>query len=285
MINKTYLAIDIGGSSIKWGIFENLIKIDSGSIITNVYKNGTNMIVEDVFPIIESCILKYNLTGICFSSAGVVDVRRGVILACSNTMPNYANTKIKKLVEDKFKITCFVENDSNCNAIFEFEQLKSNYDNVLTLTLGTGIGGSIFINKKLYRGNSYFAGEVGQIKYDNISCDDLFSTRGLVNFVNSHNYTFENGLDIFNEIEKNNNEHIKQLVISHLKKFLNFIYNLKCILDFDCVIIGGGISKSKFWIENLVSLASIQNIKIIASSKGNDANLYGAIQNFETLTK
>lgn len=277
------IAIDVGGTTIKWALYDGFEKLESSSGKTNPQLNGEEMLSTVLFNPISEIVSKHKIDGIAVSTAGVVDINSGTVIKCGQTLPNYKNTNIKKLLEEKFKIEVSVENDSNCNALGELQNIDEKHKNILVLTLGTGVGGCLLLNRNVYRGQNFQAGEVGQMKLDNKLVDFIFSTNGLVNFVNSNGYNFENGLSLFESCETN--EVVAQLVKNHINKFVEFIKNLDWILDFDLVVIGGGISKSKFFTDELKRQALEQQLNIVESKQGNDANFIGALIHFENMIK
>lgn len=277
------IAIDVGGTTIKWALYDGFEKLESSSGKTNPQLSGEEMLSTVLFNPISEIVSKHKIDGIAVSTAGVVDINSGTVIKCGQTLSNYKNTNIKKLLEEKFKIEVSVENDSNCNALGELQNIDEKHKNILVLTLGTGVGGCLLLNRNVYRGQNFQAGEVGQMKLDNKLVDFIFSTNGLVNFVNSNGYNFENGLSLFESCETN--EVVAQLVKTHINKFVEFIKNLDWILDFDLVVIGGGISKSKFFTDELKRQALEQQLNIVESKQGNDANFIGALIHFENMIK
>lgn len=272
------IAIDIGGTTIKWAVYENFQKIHSDYTPTNTKLSGSEMLKQALFKPLHKLIKQYDINGIAISTAGVVNLQTGEIVKCGQTMPNYKNTKIQKLFADEFNLPVSVENDSNCNGLAESMNLHKNHTNALVLTLGTGVGGCIILNQEIYHGNNYQAGEIGQIKINNIPVDNIYSTNGLINFVNNHGYNFNNGLEMFEQTQ--NDENLRKVINEHITNFVNFIENLKWILDFDIVIIGGGISKSTYFINELTNQSKKHNLNITFSEQGNDANFIGALIHF-----
>lgn len=153
--NKKYIGVDIGGTNLRVG----LVKGDK--IVRYVKKNTPKTreeflkcLVDSINEIIDG---EKNVMGIGVGSPG--PLKDGVI----QNPPNLPlkNFNLKKFLKNEFKIRVEVINDANCVAISEakFGCKKKNF---IILTLGTGIGGGVIIDGKLYKGDGY-AGELGHI--------------------------------------------------------------------------------------------------------------------------
>ena len=150
---KEVIAVDIGGTHIRFAIIKN-------NKIFNFIKKETPKNKKDILKELVGYIEKYinkNTKAIGISCAGVI--KNNVITNSPNLPLKIVN--IKKYLQQKFKKRFELENDANCAALAEsrFGIKKKNF---LVMTLGTGIGGGIIINKELYKGKSG-AGEFGEI--------------------------------------------------------------------------------------------------------------------------
>ena len=159
---KNYVCIDVGGTSIKYGVLnEDLMFLDNSEIDTEAHKGGQN-ILDKIINIVKEYKDYYKIEGVCISTAGMVDCNKGEIIYASSLIPNYTGTKIKEIVENIFNIPCEVENDVNCAALAEhFAGGAKGSNTSICLTIGTGIGGAIIINNEIYHGSFGSGGEVG----------------------------------------------------------------------------------------------------------------------------
>ena len=155
---------------------------------------------------------------------------------------------MRKLIQNKFKLPTFLDNDANCFALAEavFGSGR-NYDNIVGITLGTGIGGGIVINKKIYHGRNN-AAELGHmtIKYDgpksrcgNNGCIETHAgARGITSIYNGSNPYSIQKLAL-----KGNKK-----AIETYKEIGNYLgtalANIMYAIDPDIIIIGGKISNS-----------------------------------------
>ncbi len=146
-MNK-YVSIDIGGTAIKYGIIrEDAEIICKRSMKTEAWKGGP-AILQKVVGIVEEMKQEVpgEISGICISTAGMVDTKEGSIFYSAPLIPNYAGTQFKKTLEEMFQVPCEVENDVNCAGLAEKRSGAAKGAKVaLVLTIGTGIGGCIVI--------------------------------------------------------------------------------------------------------------------------------------------
>ncbi|MDO6450387.1 ROK family protein, partial [Oceanobacillus profundus] len=178
---REFIAFDIGGTLIKYSVLK-----ENGSII---YKNevpteadlGGLEVINKVKKIGDELLQSYLIAGICISTAGQVDSKKGEILYASSLIPNYTGMQIKKELETYFQLQVEVENDVNCVGLAESWIGKGkDVKSMFCLTVGTGIGGSYVIDNKLHSGHSYSGGEIGYIPIEGSQFEELASTRTLV---------------------------------------------------------------------------------------------------------
>jgi len=270
------LCFDIGGTSIKYAIIEDE-KIEDIKSMETRKNEFDNHILEDVMNVISS----YNnidVIGIC--TAGVVNSNTGEIVFAGPTIPNYTGTKIKKSIEEKFNIPCFVENDVNCAAYGEYIYSKSTSP-MFCMTVGTGVGGALIIDDKVYSGSSYTACEIGYIPFKDKTLQDYASTTFLVDYVSERLEKKVNGLYIFENAKKGDKLCIE--AINNLVDNLSFgIVNMIYTLNPSKIIIGGGITAQKEYLEPLI-INSVNkklinkkfNTTIELAKLENKAGLYG----------
>lgn len=162
---KKYISIDIGGTAIKYGIICENAEIMMKETMKTEAEKGGSAILEKVFVIVEKLQgrIQEKASGICISTAGMVNTEQGAIFYSAPLIPNYTGMQFKKLLEDKFKIPCEVENDVNCAGLAEYRSGAAKGSHVaLILTIGTGIGGSIIMDGEVYHGFSNSASKSGR---------------------------------------------------------------------------------------------------------------------------
>jgi glucokinase len=166
--DKYAIGVDLGGTSIKLGIVTNTGRlIKKISIRTEAEKGPKKVINNIIFGIKELTEKsKYKIDGIGIGCPGVVTPGKGIVEDPPN-FPRWKKVNIGKIIFQEFKKPVFVDNDANAAAIGELTfGSGKNYKSFIMITLGTGVGGGIVINKKIYHGDFGAAGEIGHISID-----------------------------------------------------------------------------------------------------------------------
>lgn len=292
---RKFICIDIGGTSIKYSVTTEEFEIlSSGEIDTNASKDGGEGVLQKSKNIISNFLKEYSdISGVCMSSAGLVDNKKGeIIYAYEKFIPNYSGMKLKEKIENAFGIRCEVENDVNCAGLCEVNLGAGKGKNpVVCLTIGTGIGGCVVIDGKVLSGFCSSAGEVGYFKLkDGHTFQDLASTTSLVKRVadaKNINISEINGRKIF-EMAKNGDKDCLN-AIDDMAKHLAWGISVICtVVNPEMVILGGGVMaqeeifapKIKSEMEKILIPMLYKNTTITFAKMKNNAGMFGALQNF-----
>ncbi len=281
------LAFDIGGTEIKYAFCdENFNLTECKTIPTNACEGGKR-IIERIVEIIKS---SSGVDRVGISTAGQVDSVKGEIIFATDSIPGYTGTKIKEIIETETGIPTAVENDVNSAAIGEtvFGAAKG-YPNFICLTYGTGIGGAIYLDGKLFTGSSFSAGEFGHIvthaggkscTCGGSGCYEAYaSTRALTDAVKEKTGKPMNGRDIFENFE---NPEIRSIIDEWIDEIVIGLKGLVYIFNPPVIIAGGGIMSQKYIIDEINKrlqaelMSSYGNVKVLKALMGNDANKIGA---------
>jgi glucokinase len=167
MSNEKVIGVDLGATNMRAAIVkEDLISEIKSKRINS---SGTEQeVLDDVFEVLDS-IVDSSVTAIGIGVPSVVDIDSGIVYDVQY-IPSWKEVPLKKLMEQRYNIPVLVNNDANCFALGEYYFGKGKgSDSLIGLTLGTGVGAGIIINKKLYAGPNCGAGEFGMVEYlDNI---------------------------------------------------------------------------------------------------------------------
>lgn len=165
-MEKTAIGVDIGGTKVKLGVVSKTGKLINRSVIENTPRSPVECmkrIVSAVSSLLRTVDGRHkNISGIGVAVAGDIDCRNGVVRFSPNL--GWRNVEIRRYFKGHFKTDVFVENDANAAAwgIYCVE-LKRKLKNVVCITLGTGVGGGLVIDGRLYRGSTGSAGEIGHV--------------------------------------------------------------------------------------------------------------------------
>lgn len=288
---KKYVSIDIGGTAIKYGVINSEGQIvEKEQMPTEAWRGGPE-ILNKVIGIVETYKKIYTVSGICISTAGMVDVEKGEIFYAAPLIPNYAGTKFKQVLEEKFQIPCEVENDVNCAGLAESVSGVAKQSKVtLCLTVGTGIGGCIIIQGKIFRGYSNSACEVGYMNMGDSDFQTLGATSVLTKKVAERKKEPQerwNGYRIFEHAKKGDAvccQAIDEMVDILGKGIANICY----VLNPEIIVLGGGIMAQQEFLKEKIEqsvkrylVPSIaENTKIAFAKHKNDAGMLGAFYHF-----
>lgn len=160
-----YIGIDIGGTGVKVGIVSEEGKIlTKASVDTNV-KAGYKGMVSDIAELINKVtadekISMDDVKSIGIGCPGSIDDRNGVVIYSNNL--DFVNVPLCDELKNYFDKPIYINNDANCAALGEFFALNDDtVEDFVAITLGTGVGGGVIINRKLYTGFNSVAGELG----------------------------------------------------------------------------------------------------------------------------
>ena len=292
-----YICIDIGGTSIKYGVLSEKGEIFIDGTVSTKVTEKENFILSDVKKLIRNILdecRNYEIKGICVSTAGVVNPEKGEIAYAGPTIPKYTGTKIKEELEKEFSISCEVENDVNCAGLGEYwKGAGKGSKSMVCLTIGTGIGGSVILDGKLLNGIGYTAGEIGYMDVNGSYIQNIASSKYLVEKVQKEKEEKEGitdaitGIDIF-ELAKKGDEiciaGINEIISNLAVGVRNIIY----LLNPEVIVIGGGITAQKEYLEEKIRKEvndgmisdMFRKTRIELAQQGNQAGLLGALYNF-----
>ena len=166
---KNRIGIDVGGTNVKIALVNEKGQIIySNSVPTRAemgYEYTVNNIKQAIYDLMKETKLEpKNIEGIGFGFPGQVDYKAGIVRNAPN-IPGWVEVPIAKLIEDEFHIPTRVDNDVRCAALGELNYgAGKGCENLICITVGTGIGSGLIVNGKLVRGASNAAGEIGHIK-------------------------------------------------------------------------------------------------------------------------
>ncbi|MGG7059314.1 ROK family protein [Clostridium nigeriense] len=289
---KSYVSIDIGGTAIKYGVIaEDGTILIKDKMDTEAYKGGPE-ILNKVFRIVENYLEKYKLVGICISTAGMVDTEKGEIFYSAPLIPRYTGTKFKEELERRFSIPCEVENDVNCAGLAErISGAATDSKVTLCLTIGTGIGGCILIDRNIFHGFSNSACEVGYMHMFDSDFQTLGATSILTKKVAVRKQDSEeiwDGYHIFEEAKKGDD--ICITAIDEMVEIIGVgIANICYVINPEVVVLGGGIMAQDIYLKPKIEkamkkylLPSIaERTRLEFAKHKNDAGMLGAFYNFK----
>ena len=165
---RPVLAIDIGGTKIAMAIISEQGNVIARQSQPTLSSQGPQAVIERLFSgidqlLTETRLLPPKLNAISLATAGVIDIRKNLVTKSPN-LPGWHNVPLRSLIADKYKLPTYLLNDADAAALGEHHFRAGRRPNTLILlTLGTGIGGGIIIDGKLYLGSTGSAAEIGHM--------------------------------------------------------------------------------------------------------------------------
>ncbi|XOU94237.1 MAG: ROK family protein [Candidatus Kerfeldbacteria bacterium] len=287
---KYILGIDIGGTKIQTGLVNTNLKVIQGK--QSVMKRNTkSQALNSIFNSIEDYNPK-DIKAIGISITGLVDSKKGIAIKSPNLPKGFFNVPLTKLISKKFKKPTFIENDGNCIALAEaIVGEGKNNKIVFSLTLGTGIGSGLIINKKLYTGSknifefghTFISNEKQKCNCGQYGHFESFVTgdgiqRTYKKLTNKNKTSYE----IIKEAKLNKSSAKKAVVLTSHYLTLG-LANIINSYNPDIIVLGGGLAKlnvlTKPAIKNIYSHLSspeYKKTKVKVSKLGYDAGVLGA---------
>ncbi len=292
---KYAIGVDLGGTFIKAGIVDSNGKLYKQTKIDSCADVSPKKVIAQIEKVIYQLENNFNkkISGIGIGSPGVV--QDGKV----KYPPNFKNWKIvdlKNEIKKKFKAAVEVDNDANCAGLAE---LKFGYGkkikNFIFLTLGTGIGGAVVINDKIYKGEQCGAGEFGWMSINFNGPDGLGGNPGAVEVYIGRNYFLEGEKKEIRKLGKNIDfEQIAELAEKKNKTALGLfdkygfylgaaITNYFNLMDVRTCIVTGGIANAyPYFIKSCTetiherALKTIKDNFKVLRSKIKNAGVLGA---------
>lgn len=279
---------DIGGSFVKYGLWDGELRQTSKFPTPASYEEmqaELTKVVKSFGPEIE---------GVAFSAPGAVNVAERRIDGIS-AVPYIHHRPIFDELAESFGLPVTIENDANCAGIAEVQiGAGRKAENAVFVVIGTGVGGAIFIDRKLYKASHLFGGEFGLMKPRGEKTLSQLGTA--VKAAERYSQIKDEEIDgqaLFALQEAG--DAVADLIVKELYDQIALgLYNIQVSIDPDTVILGGGISARPELAEEL----STRLYKLLAEEGvaeimptvttcefQNDANLLGAALNFEILNQ
>jgi glucokinase len=187
---KPVVAVDMGGTKIAAGLVARSGDVTHRERALTMAVEGPGPVMQRLFAVIDTVLKQAKMrpadtSGICLAVASPIDMNAGVITNPPN-LPGWDSVPLRGIVEEKYGINAFLINDAKAAALGEHEfGACKGVDNLICVTLGTGIGGGIITGGRLYLGQSGAAGEIGHMTVDingprcvcgNVGCWELFAS-------------------------------------------------------------------------------------------------------------
>jgi glucokinase len=287
------IGIDLGGTNVRVGLVDEKGKIlDIIQEPTEADKGHINTI-NKMKQMIERLIEGKKVKGIGIGAPGPLDFKKGIILSPPN-LPGWDEIPLVKIFEEHFKVDVYLNNDANVAGLAEVIAGSGvGYESVYYMTVSTGIGGALIINKQLFNGANGYAGEIGNMivepngyKHNNLnpgSFEGLASGTSIGRRANEGFGIVGGAKQVFILAEQGNQE--AQSVIDETVQYLAMgIANITHVVNPELFVVGGGVMESKKFIltplrekvKEYVYPQLASSIKIVPAALDGQAGVIGA---------
>ena len=277
------LAIDIGGTMIKYG----LVSSDGEILSTNKIETEAEKGLENILNKIDNIFKRYkenNPVGIAVSGTGQINGMIGKVIGGNPIIPNWIGTNLVKILEEKYNLPAVLENDVNCVALGEkWIGAGKDLSNFICLTIGTGIGGGIILNNQLFRGENFVAGEFGHTLIKKGEFEQFASTTALIRLVKEKTGKILNGKEIF-DLEKKEIVEYQEVISEWIENLTDGLSSIVYCFNPANIILGGGVIEQGEPLINRIKNSLFKKIgsqfkeklNIIQAKLGNNAGMIGA---------
>jgi glucokinase len=168
---RAAIGVDIGGSSVKLGLMTQQGRVLERDQFPTFSGGGKKLLFDPLVEHIRALTFKARLkrlrvVGVGLGAPGPIDVERGFVYFFPN-IPGWKNTPLKALLQKALKLPVTLDNDANVMALAEFLYgAGRGTRNIVALTLGTGVGGGLVLNGRLFHGTAFSAAEIGHMVLD-----------------------------------------------------------------------------------------------------------------------
>ncbi|MDF1576322.1 MAG: ROK family protein [Bacteroidales bacterium] len=273
-MSKLYIGVDIGGTSIVAARFSENELLERTEVTTGADRPAPE-IMDSLYKAIEA-VISDEVIGIGIGMPGFMNVETGEILQINN-IPSFNGFAIKPRVEERFNLPAFQNNDANCFALGEtYYGAGKKYNNLVGVTLGTGLGGGIILNRKIHTGLMGGAGELGCVPFHGGISEDICSA---ALFKNKYKTT---GIELYNKARAGDRD--SRAVFDELAHNIGELLRIVMyVLAPEAFVIGGSVANSWDLLEKplreevdkfLVPMIS-SKVDLVKAQLDN-AGLYGA---------
>ena len=307
------LAIDLGGTKIFTAVISSKGQIIAKERCLTLADEGPKVVINRILSAIDHLLSQRNinlpqLDSISIAAAGAIDSEKGLVTS-SPHLPGWHDVPLRGIVKEKYKVNTFLINDASAAALGEHHfGAGRGVNNLFLLTLGTGIGGGIIINGRLYSGVSGSAGEIGHTTIDvhgpRCDCGNTGCLEALVSGTavakeairrirqgerSSLTEIVEGKIENITaekvSLAAQGGDSLASEVILKAATYLGVgIANLVNIFNPEMIIIGGGIAKmgdlllnpARQVVRERAFQLSAQAVRIVPAQLGDDAGVLGA---------
>ena len=298
MSTRYYIGIDLGGTNLKVGLFDTRYRCIDKAFLSTKRFHSRDFLVKAILVSVHDIIRGKKIAlrrvaGIGIGLPGPVDFTRGVVHFFPN-IPGWNNVPLKAILETRLRLPVSVDNDAKVMCVAEYRLgAARGAHSAICITLGTGVGGGIILDGKLYRGIDNAAGEIGHLPINeqgpHCNCGGIACLESYVgNQAIAHRvkkiFRRAIALEEVSRLAHHGDSRALRVwseVAGHLGAALTAVVNL---LNIECVVIGGGVANAGDVLFDRIREAvatrampvQARTVRIVPAALGADAGMIGA---------
>ncbi|NNE93458.1 MAG: ROK family protein [Verrucomicrobiales bacterium] len=299
---KTALGIDFGGTSVKAGVVRGESVLGEIERIPTGEFSGPDALIGAIVEKIAAIRERHpEIEAVGVGVPGAIDFANGVTYNLTN-VPGWTSVPLREILIERSGMPTLIENDANCMAFAEWRfGAGRGFENVVCVTLGTGVGGGLILNGQVYRGKQFAAGEIGQMSVDYRGVDGPYGNFGALERYIGNRQIGEMARRMYREIagrEISEDESTPEFLAGRAKEgdavacqvweevsvlLGTVLTSIIYLLNPDAIVIGGGVAHAgdllfdplRKKIESGLSEELIEGLKIVPARFGNTAGIIG----------
>lgn len=302
------VAVDLGGTNIKAAIVDKGKGIIEQTSLPTHADLGKDHLLDRIGNTINDLASKHDVMGVGMGLPGMVNIEQTIVRNPPN-LPGWDEVPAAEEISKRTNFPCKIENDANIAALGSLHfGAGKNFDNFIIITLGTGVGGGIIINKKLYKGSRGMAGELGHVILDYHGPLSNSVTRGTVEAYLGQRFLSRFATDLISQHTENplykkfhkdfdklepidlslaadeGNELAIEILRKSGERLGYAIINYTHMLDIRKYVLSGGVSRAGNWlfepardiVKKHMMLPFQEGLELVYEDLGNDSALLGA---------
>lgn len=301
MSESQVIGIDFGGTSVKLAVLEG------GELLTNVHRirtqeyHGPDSLIDKIVEVIADVKKEFpDVAAVGVGVPGAVDYGKGITYNLTNVQ-GWNDVALSEILAQKTGLPCVLDNDANCMAFAEWKfGAAQGTENAVCVTLGTGVGGGLILNGRVYRGATYAAGEIGQMSVDYRGVAGPYGNSGALERYIGNKQITEMAAEMYRAAgrdvpDPHTPEAIAKLaeagdetaieVWEKVAEYLaNSLMSIVYLLNPEIIVIGGGVSEAGDLLfepllknlENSLTNECFDQLRIVPAKFGNTAGMIGS---------
>jgi glucokinase len=297
----TSIGIDFGGTSVKLGVCRGGDLLFTDQPIPTANYAGPQALISEMAVRVARMQESYpEIMAIGVGVPGLVDFERGYVHELTN-VPGWKHVPLKSILSEKTGLPTLVENDANAMCYAEYRYgAGRGLKNVVALTMGTGIGGGLVLDGKMYRGSCFAAGEIGQMSIDYDGKAGHYGNLGSLEKYTGNQQIAEHAViryaeagivkDIADCTPKNiaaaaqAGDDIARQIWDEIADWLGTaLSSIAWLLNPDAFVIGGGVAQAgdlifaplKRKVQSMLSTVVWEKLQIVPAKFSNEAGIIG----------